>query len=496
MVSTRSKKTTAQISSPGLSSPDRPPRPASRGGSIRKAPVSSKKTPVARKPLSTSGTVYSSDEVEFSDADDSVASLAASAKSNRSTASNESSRSKIPLNIEKKLLAEIETSGGLFAFPLGEGLDKLLNDTEQKDEAGGNPFGDRGDAARRKYRRRIHYIRNNWTKEKYLLHLAWLKVDPFANLKKKGKSQPLPDKVTSNIPTSVNVNIPTSADAFKEEPSDPKPESLKTPVAAGAKSRASESENRHPAIIPTTPSTKMSGTFLDPETTGAMHALLVCIFALTPFCCLDNIIQIDTGAWKQPERLTVAKFTGKMMGGKQYQGYEIAVVVDPRDARAGLYKLETYGDEKPTHKFKYTRPAVEAAHYQNKDVYEKAQTCEAVQIGHSIQVTAYKKLPNDQKTETFTLVFPSSCKLTDRHFVPSGESVDEKEIENLMIMGKVDTGIKRMDKTSKTPVAVTNLSFIMTWRLTDMASEDDVMGGDDNKPKAARQMDEFFDGTP
>ena len=192
----------------------------------------------------------------------------------------------------------------------------------------------------------------------------------------------------------------------------------------------------------------------------------------------------------------MAKFTGKMMGGKQHQGYEIAVVVDPRDARAGLYKLETHGDEKPTHKFKYTRPAVEAAHHLNKDVYEKQQTCDAVQIGHSIQVTAYKKLPKEQQTETFTLVFPSSCKLTDRHFIPSGESVDEQEIESLLIMGKVDTGIFKTDKTTKQPLPVTNLSFVMTWRLTDMATEDDVDGGGEKKPKAARQMDDFFDGAP
>ena len=213
-------------------------------------------------------------------------------------------------------------------------------------------------------------------------------------------------------------------------------------------------------------------------------------------CVLDNIIQINPGSWKQPEGITVAKFTGKMVGGKQYSGFEIAVVVDPRDARGGLYKLETYGDEKPTNNFRHTRPAVEGALWRDKLVYEQAQDCEAVYRGHSIQVTAYEKLPEDQKTETFTLVFPSDCKLTDRHFVPSGESVDEKEIESLMVIGKVDTGIKRLDKTTQAEVAVKNLSFCMTWRLTDMNTEDDVTGGGNKKPKAAQQMDDYFDGTP
>jgi len=221
-----------------------------------------------------------------------------------------------------------------------------------------------------------------------------------------------------------------------------------------------------------------------------LFSLIVC------FVAEENIIHINTGSWRQQERLTVAKFAGKMVGGKQYSGYEIAVVVDLRDARAGMYKLETDGDKKPTFKFRYARPTIEGALWRDKDVYESKQDCDAVLTGHSIQVTAYEKLPEEQKTETFTLVFPSNCKLTDCHFVPSGESVDEQEIESFLIMGKVDTGIKRIDKTTKAEVAVKNLSFSMTWRLTDMNSEADVKGAGKKKPKAAKQMDEFFDGTP
>jgi len=74
--------------------------------------------------------------------------------------------------------------------------------------------------------------------------------------------------------------------------------------------------------------------------------------------------------------------------------------------------------------------------------------------------------------------------------------VDEQEIESFMIMGKIDTGIKKTDKMTKAEVAVKNLSFGMTWRLTDMNTEADVKGADKKKPKAATQMDEFFDGMP
>ena len=127
---------------------------------------------------------------------------------------------------------------------------------------------------------------------------------------------------------------------------------------------------------------------------------------------------------------------------------------------------------------------------------EKAQDCDAVLTGRSIQVTAHEKLADELKTETFTLVFPSYCKLTDRHFVPSGKSVDEQEIESFMIMGKIDKGIKKNDKTTKNEVAVKNLSFSIMWRLTDMNTKADVKGAGKKKPKAATQMDDFFDGTP
>ena len=205
---------------------------------------------------------------------------------------------------------------------------------------------------------------------------------------------------------------------------------------------------------------------------------------------------MDTRSWKQREGLTLAKFTSKIVGGKQFSGYEIAVAVDPRDARDGMYKLETKGDEKPTNKFTYTRPLVDGAHWRNKELYEQQQECEATKRGHKIAVTAHDKLSLEKKTETFTLLFPANMKLTDRHFIPTGGSPDEKEIEQKLIMGKIDTGMKKKDKQTLNLVPVTNLSFLLTWRLTDMNSEQEVEGSGAKKPKAATLMDDMMQGTP
>jgi len=152
---------------------------------------------------------------------------------------------------------------------------------------------------------------------------------------KHGKSLPdnVPSAVPSAAPTPVKSNseVPSVANVLDDKL--PVPLKRKAPSLARTKQTA-------PSIIATPPATptnsKMSSDkFLPPKCTGVIHNIghfshfLFCIAA-------DNVIQINTGSWKQPERITVAKFAGKMVGGKQHSGFEIAVVVDPRDAREGL----------------------------------------------------------------------------------------------------------------------------------------------------------------
>ena len=166
MVAARSQsnKTPTAAASPVFSLPERPPRPAStsRSSTATKARTKSRSRSTAKSSaarstakLSSARTVCSSDEQEaFSNAD-SVGGASASGyqstgsaanKSVRSTASNDS-RSKIPWNIEKTLLGDIEAAGGFYSFPHGEqqAFDKFLNESGHQDEFGGKLFGERGD---------------------------------------------------------------------------------------------------------------------------------------------------------------------------------------------------------------------------------------------------------------------------------------------------------------------------------------------------------------
>jgi len=288
MVGTRSssKKTPTAAASPAFSSPERPPRPAT-SASVRsgasKSKAKGKTVSSAGKKLASSGTICSSDDQEFSDADSLGGGSAAGyqsagsvAKSAKSTASTESQRSKVPFNIEKALLGDIEAAGGFFSFPHGESqaLDKLFNNTEQRDENGGNTFGSRGDQVRRKYRRRIEYIRKTWTREQYYRHLSWLKVQPFANLQKAAKQgDPFPDNAPSEVPSAAQPAVKTKAKGQAKVPSvvevGEASSKRKAPAESGAK-QSSSAPHRLPSVIDTSPvtptsNTKMSGKFCLPN---------------------------------------------------------------------------------------------------------------------------------------------------------------------------------------------------------------------------------------
>jgi len=179
----------------------------------------------------------------------------------------------------------------------------------------------------------------------------------------------------------------------------------------------------------------------------------------------------------------VAKFYGKELGGKMYDGLEIAVTGDSRDFMEDLYQLEAYKGEKPTNRFIYSKPLVEGPHWRDKSVYDRQQDCDAVKKGHAIEVTTYDKLGGERKQEKFVLQFPSSMKLTDKQFLGSGEPADEKVIETKLIMGKVNTGLEKDGKPIK------SYSSLLTWRLCDMASERAYDGDGSKKARGQKQME-------
>jgi hypothetical protein len=112
---------------------------------------------------------YSSDEVvDFSDAEASTP-----VTPSQSVASGASaSRERLPLNIEKQLISDIEAAGGIAFFDLGktQGLRILLDSTGRAD------YGKVGDKIRVKIGRRVHYFKTNT--EVYRKQRQKLNVEP------------------------------------------------------------------------------------------------------------------------------------------------------------------------------------------------------------------------------------------------------------------------------------------------------------------------------
>ena len=138
---------------------------------------------------------------------------------------------------------------------------------------------------RRKCRRHINYILNNWSKEKYYQHISWLQVQSFANLKKGAKhGKSLPDNAPSAVPSAVptpvksNSEVPSFVNVLEDKL--PAPQNRKAPSLARTKQTV-------PSIIATSPTTptysKMSGKFvLPPKQAGAIHIAGYCSHSL--FC--------------------------------------------------------------------------------------------------------------------------------------------------------------------------------------------------------------------
>ena len=192
---------------------------------------------------------------------------------------------KFPLNIEKQLLAAIEGAGGLHSFPFGESeaLDKLLNETEHRDDNGENLFGARGDKVRRAYQKQLFYIRNRWTRGQCYKHLSWLTLQPFDKLKKAAKQgDPVPDCVPSAVLSASkssrhvlsSVNVGQSALSKRK---------AQAPAESATKQPSSACRVIDTSPVTPTSNVKMSGKFvLPPKCTGAVHIAGDCSHSL--FC--------------------------------------------------------------------------------------------------------------------------------------------------------------------------------------------------------------------
>jgi len=472
MVTTRAgsgKKGSAfnNLSSP--SSSQRPPRPTTpgTGGRATATPRSRRGgTSIGSEGSGNTRPDYSSDEFEYSDTD-SVAvgstETGTSARSSTSEVAKRKARQKIPFNVEKQVLIDIEAAGGILLYK--EGKTQGLADILEKRTL----YGERGGDLRKRITRRIETIERRWLSKpggfaKYLSYLRKLRVPAATN-----QTAARFDAVLEE--TEPTAALPASIKTSKEQ-------SLEETV-----SDLDEATSKEEPPVTKRKTTHLRGSSEEPKKPKARARSFVSIGSSRNTMSGEvPVIEVDESKWNQGEGIKICSFSSHKFGGKQYRGYEISVSVDPRDL--DQYCLEGRNGVKPNHEFVITKPEIEAPFWKSKKTYDSAQKHDAVRDGHNIAVTSYKKVKDEDKKQKLVLRFDSKMKLTDRQFLSPDEAQDDPMIKQQLIMGKVKTGFKVRDKDLKTH------TFLLQWYLCDMSSEQDIEGNTAKRRKGQDLIDE------
>ena len=193
-----------------------PPRsPSPQGRRSRRIPSSatSRRPPAGVVSVSAASAENSSDEFEFSDADN----VAPKTTGSVTSTGSKGTRKQLSLNIQKTVLQDIENSGGIGLFTVGQSqaLAKLLDNPERA-----TIYGNRGDKIRRKISQWIHKLKQ-WPRDKYLekcLSAGVARVsNPSATASRKQLSSP-PQVISTSASTSVSKQASVSTPVSELRP--------------------------------------------------------------------------------------------------------------------------------------------------------------------------------------------------------------------------------------------------------------------------------------
>ena len=159
----------------------------------------------------------------------------------------------------------------------------------------------------------------------------------------------------------------------------------------------------------------------------------------------------------------------------EYQGIELELRVNSRDAKAGNYWIEYM---EGTDEMTLYKPLFDKPYEEDQAIHDARQSDSRVKKGHNAARSAYSKLPSEQKTLKFVLKLPPGWKLTQK---PLGHAVAEDEIvtaKDELITYKYET--QHVDTASK---PIYEIISRITWKFCNLtgASDENVnsKGGKD-----------------
>jgi hypothetical protein len=201
--------------------------------------------------------------------------------------------------------------------------------------------------------------------------------------------------------------------------------------------------------------------------------------------------------WKNSEDVFVTKFYGYKHKGNRYDGIDIRITGDPRDINEDRFSMVA-AEAKPTDKFIFTKPAIPATHWMDREEYAELHKEEPqghlFEDGVKEQLKLYKKAPEEEKKRKFDLIIvkkggiPADMKLTDKMFVPKNEEFDAFKVYAHHQIADYDTGQTYIDESTSDEVNVEGTATTLSWKLCDENTKREIDDEEGGKPKGKEAL--------
>lgn len=196
----------------------------------------------------------------------------------------------------------------------------------------------------------------------------------------------------------------------------------------------------------------------------------------------DRVLYLNKDTFgNQGDGVHLIPFWAEKLNGKLYDGIEIAVLIDPRDAFKGHWSLE-FDKSKPGNSFIMTQPLLSATFLDTGDTreYEKIEDSMKVKEGHNTMRIAYQKQKVEQQRVKIKMIITDEDGDGLYSDVPLGCLQDSRKLQAKIVPYICGSGMMGQHQEINT------LFTRMTWKVVNMQTEREV-----ETTKKADEMEEF-----
>jgi hypothetical protein len=381
----------------------------------------------------------------------------------------------LPAHLLKQLALDIETGiqGGIQGLKNKEDnthvLSQLLDSRED------SLYGKRGDAIRSKIGKYVDRWKNLSSKdyrEKVLEKFQVAVVQRSYLPSKQEEDKDLSSSEFGHRSKPIKKQVQQEA-SFEDNSSDdsslpaPVKQQTKTKYKSLASAKAHEDLPDIISLSLSSPTTKMSRD----RRFEAFDIVIVpcllhssnCLFAPTSFYP-GTMVAIDV---KKPGDQGEGIHCFQLLphhvkDGVSYRGFQLELDVVPRDVEKGHYWIDyVEGDNKLV----LYKPAMACTYLEDIAQHSAREASDEVKTGHAAARSAFSKLSTEAKSTKFTLVFPSSYKLTQKPFGVATGHTSNETAQHEVLTYKYNT-----DFTDRAGNQLYQIVTRLTWKFCDQGT--------------------------